>query len=132
MAKNAAEEIATKLFESVRANLIGKKRVALSSLTGIVEKGMEDALVRILTPKRATDVLRNRSQVIGVNGVGKSTNLAKVAQPVSDHGLKVMLCACDTFRSGAVEQLCTHATRVAVPLFERGYEKDPVQFAAMD
>lgn len=41
-----------------------------------------------------------------------------------------MLAACDTFRSGAVEQLATHAARLGVPLYQRGYEKDPAKVAA--
>ena len=41
-----------------------------------------------------------------------------------------MIAACDTFRSGAVEQLKTHCGRLGVPLYERGYEKDPAKVAA--
>jgi hypothetical protein len=50
----------------------------------------------------------------GVNGVGKSTNLAKIAYWLGQQGLRVQLAACDTFRSGAVEQLKTHAARLGV------------------
>jgi signal recognition particle receptor subunit alpha len=66
----------------------------------------------------------------GVNGVGKSTNLAKIAYWLGQQGCKVQLAACDTFRAGAVEQLKTHAARLQVPLYERGYEKDPAKVAA--
>ncbi|RWW42854.1 hypothetical protein BHE74_00051560 [Ensete ventricosum] len=97
---------------------------------------MEEALLRILTPKRSIDILRDvhaakeqgRPYVVvfvGVNGVGKSTNLAKVAYWLLQHNINVMLAACDTFRSGAVEQLRTHARRLQIPIFEKGYEKDP-------
>ena len=44
-------------------------------------------------------------------------------------GAQVMIAACDTFRSGAVEQLKTHCVRLGVPLYERGYEKDPAKVA---
>lgn len=40
-----------------------------------------------------------------------------------------MIAACDTFRSGAVEQLKTHCNRLNIPLYERGYEKDPAKVA---
>lgn len=40
---------------------------------------------------------------------------------------QVLIAACDTFRAGAVEQLKTHCTRLGVPLYERGYEKDPAK-----
>ena len=43
--------------------------------------------------------------------------------------LQVQIAACDTFRSGAVEQLRTHCNRLSIPLFERGYEKDPAKVA---
>ncbi len=41
--------------------------------------------------------------------------------------LQVLIAACDTFRSGAVEQLKTHCGRLGVPLYERGYERDPAK-----
>lgn len=43
--------------------------------------------------------------------------------------VQVMIAACDTFRAGAVEQLRTHAQRLQVPLYERGYEKDAAKVA---
>ena len=43
--------------------------------------------------------------------------------------MQVMVAACDTFRSGAVEQLKTHCVRLGAPLYERGYEKDPAKVA---
>lgn len=42
---------------------------------------------------------------------------------------QVQIAACDTFRSGAVEQLRTHCNRLSIPLYERGYEKDPAKVA---
>ncbi|CAI9303965.1 unnamed protein product [Lactuca saligna] len=86
---------------------------------------MKDALVRILTPRRSIDILRNvhvsKEQrkpyvvvFVGVNKVGKSINLAKVAYWLQQHDINVMMAACDTFRSGAVEQLHTHARRLQV------------------
>lgn len=62
--------------------------------------------------------------------MGKSTNLAKVAYYLKHKGgLNVLICACDTFRAGAVEQLKTHSRCLDVPLFERGYGKDPADIA---
>ncbi|KAL3679403.1 hypothetical protein R1sor_022359 [Riccia sorocarpa] len=140
MAKNVAEEIAEKLCESVAASLVGKKLGSFTRITSTVRSAMEEALLRILTPKRSVDILRDvqvakeqgRPFVIvfvGVNGVGKSTNLAKVAYWLQQHGVSVMMAACDTFRSGAVEQLRTHARRLQISVFERGYEKDPAVVA---
>ncbi|MEW5317619.1 MAG: hypothetical protein WDW38_008903 [Sanguina aurantia] len=137
--KNVAEGIAAQVVASVGRSLEGQK---LSSFTGVgafVRQAFEDALSGILN-KRTVDVLmdikkaqaRGKPYVIvfcGVNGVGKSTNLAKIAYWLTGHGVKVMIAACDTFRAGAVEQLKTHCARLKVPLYERGYEKDPAKVA---
>ena len=67
---------------------------------------------------------------IGVNGVGKSTSLAKVAYYLKTKGnLSVMMAACDNFRSGAVEQLMTHAACLDVPVYHKGYKDDPAVIA---
>ena len=95
----------------------------------------------LLTPKKHIDILKGalaakkRGQVyslvfIGVNGVGKSTSLAKTAYYLSKKGgLKVMLAGCDNFRSGAIEQLATHAGCLGIPLYEKGYKDDPAVIA---
>ncbi|KAJ4709580.1 signal recognition particle receptor alpha subunit family protein [Melia azedarach] len=140
MTKNVAEEIAEKLCESVAASLEGKKLASFTRISSTVQAAMEEALVRILTPRRSIDILREVHAAkeqrkpyvvvfVGVNGVGKSTNLAKVAYWLLQHEVSVMMAACDTFRSGAVEQLRTHARRLQIPIFEKGYEKDPAVVA---
>jgi signal recognition particle receptor subunit alpha len=135
-----AADIAEKLCDSVAASLLGKKQGSFTRISSTVQAAMEEALLRILTPKRSVDILRDVHQAkeqgrpyvivfVGVNGVGKSTNLAKVAYWLVQHDVSVMMAACDTFRSGAVEQLRTHARRLQIPIFEKGYEKDPAMVA---
>mmetsp|Transcript_1717 Transcript_1717/g.6043 ORF Transcript_1717/g.6043 Transcript_1717/m.6043 type:complete len:602 (+) Transcript_1717:193-1998(+) len=141
MAKNVAEVIVEKLCESIATSLEGQKMSSFTRISTVVRSAMEDALTRILTPQRSTNILREIDMkrekgspyvivFIGVNGVGKSTNLSKVCYWLLQHEKKVLIAACDTFRSGAVEQLRTHCTRLDVPLFERGYEKDPAAVAS--
>ncbi|PVH61751.1 hypothetical protein PAHAL_3G113500 [Panicum hallii] len=88
MTKNLAEEIAEKLCESIAASLEGKKLGSFTSIASTVRAATEEALLRILTPSRSIDILRDvhaskereRPYVIvfvGVNGVGKSTNLQR-------------------------------------------------------
>ncbi|KAL4443319.1 hypothetical protein ABPG75_011056 [Micractinium tetrahymenae] len=140
MERNVAEEIANRVIESVATSLEGQKLASFTRVSTAVQQAVEEALTRILTPKRSIDVLREVKAAqakgrpytivfVGVNGVGKSTNLAKVAYWLLQNGIKVMIAACDTFRSGAVEQLKTHCARLQVPLYERGYEKDPAKVA---
>ncbi|CAK9858291.1 unnamed protein product [Sphagnum jensenii] len=140
MTKNVAADVAVKLCDSVAASLLGKKQGSFTRISSTVQAAMEGALLRILTPKCSVDILHDIHQAkeqgrpyvivfVGVNGVGKSTNLAKVAYWLVQHDVSVMMAACDTFRSGAVEQLRTHARRLQIPIFDKGYEKDPAMVA---
>lgn len=62
---------------------------------------------------------------IGVNGVGKTTTIAKVAYMFKKAGLSVMLACSDTFRAGAVEQLSQHAKSLGLPIITKAYGSDP-------
>jgi len=135
ISKNVAAEIAEKICESVAEDLQGKKIGAFTRLQSEVIRSLEETMTRILTPKRNIDMLRdimaareqNRPYVItfcGVNGVGKSTSLSKICFWLLQNNLKCLIAACDTFRSGAVEQLNVHAKCLNVPVYDRGYGKD--------
>ncbi len=63
--------------------------------------------------------------MVGVNGVGKTTTIGKLAQRFQAQGLKVMLAAGDTFRAAAVEQLKIWGERHAVPVIAQGADADP-------
>lgn len=67
--------------------------------------------------------------VVGVNGVGKTTTIGKLAKHYSDKGLKVVLGAADTFRAAAVEQLCIWGDRVGVPVVKQQMGSDPASVA---
>lgn len=153
LAKNVANEVCVDLCASVSDSLIGQKTGTFSKTSTLVRGAMDAALRRILTPTTSLDLLNEISRVkrseqrpytmsfIGVNGVGKSTNLSKIAYWLLSNKLRVLIVACDTFRSGAVEQLRVHVTRLrifienqgrngdGVELFERGYGKDPSSIA---
>ncbi|XP_040287398.1 signal recognition particle receptor subunit alpha [Bufo bufo] len=153
IAKNVATDIALQLCESVAKRLEGKVMGTFSTVTSAVKQALQESLVQILQPKRRVDVLRDvmesqrmrRPYVItfcGVNGVGKSTNLAKISFWLIENGYNVLIAACDTFRAGAVEQLRTHTRRLnslhppekhkgrtMVQLYEKGYGKDAAGIA---
>ncbi|MEG2556061.1 MAG: signal recognition particle-docking protein FtsY [Odoribacter sp.] len=67
--------------------------------------------------------------VVGVNGVGKTTTIGKLAYQFKAAGKKVMLGAADTFRAAAVEQLVIWAERVGVPIVKQGMGADPASVA---
>jgi signal recognition particle receptor subunit alpha len=140
MEKNVARDIAEDLCESVKKGLLGAKTNSFTTIATTVKEALKDSIARILTPKEELDILRNalaakkrgepyKIVFIGVNGVGKSTNLAKVGYLLMNNGLKISIAACDNFRSGAIEQLKTHANALKCHLFEKGYKDDPAYIA---
>lgn len=160
MKKNVAMEIADKICEGVGESLLGKKVGGFQTTNNAVRTALSASLTRILTPKTSTDLLLSiRTKLssplpssqqrvpyaitfVGVNGVGKSTNLSKVCFWLIQNNLRVLIAACDTFRSGAVEQLRVHVRNLStlgvdgamdskgrVELFEKGYGKDAAAIA---
>ncbi|XP_037534036.1 signal recognition particle receptor subunit alpha [Nematolebias whitei] len=153
IAKNVAADIASQLCDSVAKKLEGRVMGTFTTVASTVKQALQDSLVQILQPKRRVDILRDvmeaqhqrRPFVItfcGVNGVGKSTNLAKISYWLIENGFSVLIAACDTFRAGAVEQLRTHQRRLnslhppekhggctMVQLYEKGYGKDAAGIA---
>nr|KAG5699785.1 hypothetical protein BaRGS_013505 [Batillaria attramentaria] len=153
IAKNVAADIAAKLCDSVATKLEGKVLGTFGSITTTVKNALQESCIQILSPRRRVDILRDamdckaqrRPYVItfcGVNGVGKSTNLAKVCFWLVENGFRVLIAACDTFRAGAVEQLRTHVRKLnalhppekhggqqTVQLYEKGYGKDAAGIA---
>ncbi|MEO0507819.1 MAG: signal recognition particle-docking protein FtsY [Bacteroidota bacterium] len=67
--------------------------------------------------------------VVGVNGVGKTTTIGKLASQFSKKGLKVTLGAADTFRAAAIDQLQVWAERVGVPIIKQKMGSDPASVA---
>eukprot|EP00617_Octactis_speculum_P006202 CAMPEP_0185773752 /NCGR_PEP_ID=MMETSP1174-20130828/74945_1 /TAXON_ID=35687 /ORGANISM="Dictyocha speculum, Strain CCMP1381" /LENGTH=604 /DNA_ID=CAMNT_0028460569 /DNA_START=35 /DNA_END=1849 /DNA_ORIENTATION=+ len=140
--KNVASECAEQICMSVRSSLEGQKLASFTRVRTAVVEALKAAVLRVLSPTKSTDILHqvlsNKRAgtgtpysivFVGINGVGKSTSLAKVAYYLKHHGVKVAIAACDTFRSGAVEQLRSHSRCLDVPLYEKGYLKDPGEVA---
>lgn len=137
IAKNISPVTAAEITDKIRAEL---RSQPITKQT--YRQALETELTKILTPNVLTDLLHEIKAhatgrpyvilVVGVNGVGKSTNLAKLAYWFLQNNLSVLICACDTFRLGAVEQLKVHVgnlQRLAltlplaarIDLFEKGY-----------
>ncbi|KAI0256473.1 SRP54-type protein [Lactifluus subvellereus] len=160
MKKNVAKDIAEKVCEGVGESLVGKKVGGFQTTNAAVKQALFNSITHILTPKTSTDLLLSiRAKLsspvtstqkrmpysitfVGVNGVGKSTNLSKVCFWLIQNGFRVLIAACDTFRSGAVEQLRVHVRNLSllgvngagdskgrVELYERGYGKDAAGIA---
>lgn len=112
------EEI-IKLVEREKAESLSERvsthiRASLSNQARLITK----------TEGRLTTIL-----VVGVNGTGKTTTVAKLANRLKSEGSKVMLAAADTFRAAAVEQLATWGERIEIPVVVGKVNGDPASVA---
>lgn len=67
--------------------------------------------------------------IVGINGMGKTTTIAKLLYKFTKAGLRCFACGCDSFRSGAIEQLGTHCKRLNCDMYSQGYGKKPSSIA---
>ena len=125
-------EAAAKLMDSLRARV---RKAGVSEAKDFRALLQEELEAIFKTPKRIQAV--NPPEVvmmIGVNGVGKTTTIAKLAHRAKLQGKKVLIAAGDTFRAAAIEQLEIWAKRVGAGFFAKQAGADPaaVAFEAMD
>lgn len=108
----------SELLQSARDEVKAGRDVTAEAFRAVLKEKMVSILSgsgAITTPNRLADgptvIL-----VIGVNGVGKTTTVGKISKQWADAGKKVLLCAADTFRAAAVEQLIMWGDRVGAPV----------------
>lgn len=123
------------IIKNIEARVARDKYVGTSELNNILK---EEIINLLETDGNTTNegfelpASSNRPYVIlvvGVNGVGKTTTIAKLAYQFKAEGKKVMLGAADTFRAAAVEQLCIWGERVGVPVVKQQMGADPASVA---
>jgi len=110
-------------FEVKRKNIkdtAGIQSVISEKLVEIYESGEEDSNELLLQSEGLTVIL-----FVGVNGVGKTTTIGKLAHRLKEQGKTVMLAAGDTFRAGAIEQLQVWGDRVEVEVIKQSEGSDP-------
>lgn len=116
---NSAEEIIERLRDEIKSKRITDPELCRDELKAILTDmiGQGEALDLSTTPAVIL--------VIGVNGVGKTTSIAKIANLLKNDGKKVVLAAADTFRAAAIDQLQIWADRVGVELIKHDEGSDP-------
>ncbi|HJD17127.1 MAG TPA: signal recognition particle-docking protein FtsY [Candidatus Fournierella excrementavium] len=114
-----ADRLVTALRQRVRHEHIKNAAEALEALKSIIVEELKADNEMDLSGHPAVIM------VIGVNGVGKTTSIAKLARLYKSQGKSVLLAAGDTFRAAAAEQLTIWADRVGVPVVRHGEGADP-------
>ena len=95
----------------------------------MLKEEITNLLAETEMPIQNTDVKPYVIMVVGVNGVGKTTTIGKLANMFKNQGLKVVLGAGDTFRAAAVDQLKIWGERVGVEVVAKGMDTDPAAVA---
>ncbi len=123
-------EIVEELRVAVRSGELERGEDAIDFLKNRLKRRWDGESPGIAVADTAPTVVL----VVGVNGVGKTTSVAKIAQSLRQEGRSVVLAAADTFRAGAVEQLAIWADRLGVDLVRGAAGADPaaVVFDAAD
>ena len=114
-----AEEIIEKLRDRIKEEKIKDGDEAKNALKEILVECVGECIPLKLDSKPSVILM------IGVNGVGKTTSVAKLANLYKSEGKKVILAAADTFRAGAIEQLNIWAERVGVDIIKHDEGSDP-------
>lgn len=123
-----------KIIERIEARVGRDKYTTTSELNGILREEIA-ALLEENRSSDQTDFDLPKTDgpyvimVVGVNGVGKTTTIAKLAYQFKEAGKSVVLGAADTFRAAAVDQIKIWADRVGVPLVQHGMNADPAAVA---
>ena len=133
---DVAYPVVQEIIVGVRNNLAGKKYSREHTLEEIVELAVKDAVSDVLRinvfdfdawlaeQKKPTVIM-----FIGINGTGKTTAIAKIANRLKQEGRRGVLAACDTFRAGAIEQLSIHADELNVKIVRSVQDADPASVA---
>lgn len=123
-------ELTTALVDRLERRVRDEKITKMERLTEVIREE-----TRALIPRRQAATIETTKAkpfvilVVGVNGTGKTTTIAKLSQRFKNEGKSVVLGAADTFRAAAIEQLQMWADRIGVPLVKHKAGSDPAAVA---
>jgi len=129
---DTALAVVEELSSTVKANLLGKKVKRGTNTAEIIKDALKDALLKILSPNNLNfdEFVESGDKplnitFVGINGTGKTTTIAKVANRLLSAGHSVVIASADTYRAGATEQIEEHASRLGVKVIKHQYGADP-------
>lgn len=131
---NVALQAVDKIKEELSKDLVGIE-IKKSEIEKTIITSLKDAILSIL--KEPPNLLEqiNKSLdtftilFVGINGSGKTTNLAKLAHYLKQNKISCVLAAADTFRAASIEQLQLHAKKLNIPIISHQYGSDPAAVA---
>lgn len=121
------------IINRIKTRVARDKYVGIKELNRLLCEEIADMLSQKVDGSEVEDIKNSQYPyvilVVGVNGVGKTTTIAKLAYLFKKSGLKVMLGAADTFRAAAIEQLQFWGDKVGVPVVKQQMGSDPASVA---
>ncbi|MGB9636000.1 MAG: signal recognition particle-docking protein FtsY [Thermoplasmata archaeon] len=132
---DVAFEVVEELKKKIRENLVGRRIKFGEDIERVVRSAVRSALLSVLNiPPLDIDQIVSKKKpcvimFVGVNGTGKTTVIAKIANYLQKHGKSCVMAAGDTFRAGAIEQIETHANNLGVKLVKHASGSDPAAVA---
>ena len=123
-----------KIIERIEARVAQDKYLGTDELNGILKEEIANLLSETNSGVATQFLIPNTSKpyvlmVVGVNGVGKTTTIGKLANQFKKQGYSVVLGAADTFRAAAIDQLQIWADRVGIPIVKQQMGSDPASVA---
>ena len=127
-------ETTLKIIDRIQERVAKDKYIGTSELNNILREEISQLLSENQTSEIEDFVIPNDKKpyvilVVGVNGVGKTTTIGKLAHQFKTNGYSVLLGAADTFRAAAVDQITIWSERVGVPIVSQGMNVDPAAVA---
>ena len=137
---DVAFPVADRICDELEKRLVGMQVKRLEDRKKIVEENLRQVLLEVMLTNNKIDLLKKVEEkretgepfvllFVGINGTGKTTTIAKVAQFMCDKGYSVVLACSDTYRAGSIEQLEEHAKRLGMRIIKHKYGADPAAVA---
>jgi fused signal recognition particle receptor len=131
---NVALEVAEKIIRELKEKIVGKEFLK-KEIEGQIEETLKDIIYNILIEPfnlihriQEKKEFKHKPYVIlfcGINGTGKTTTIAKIAQMLKDKGLSSIFAAGDTFRAASIEQIKKHGDKLGIKVISHEYGSDP-------
>ena len=131
---NVALEVVDKIKENLVSSLVGQESKSKEIKEKVINS-IKEAISNVLidSPDLINEIKNHQGTYtilfFGINGTGKTTSIAKLANLLKKNNISCVLAAADTFRAAAIEQLEIHSNKVGVPIIKSQYNADPTSVA---
>lgn len=137
---DVAFPVVDRICEDLKNRLVGLQLKRLEDRKKIVEENLKQVLLEIMIPDKKINLIEKIEEkkhsnepfvllFVGINGTGKTTTIAKIANFLRKKNYSVVLAGADTYRAGSIEQLEEHARRLSLRVIKHKYGGDPAAVA---